>query len=149
MAEIRVFPLLQLLPYIEGELLSAHLPRALPQCKLCKACYTWLIAAIKENSCKAGCHFATFFQLKRGHLQVQYDGRDLWQCGTNYVRHHDDLPPGTCTIVPSGNPVKTALRLNRNPNEAPWEAAALIGFLIIMRLLVYCALRYKTKSRVR
>lgn len=82
-------------------------------------------------------------------MQIQYDGRELWQCGTQYVKMHTDLPPGSCTLVPAGQGVKVALRLNRSPNEIPWEAAALIGFLLFMRLLVYVALRIKTKSVVR
>ena len=89
------------------------------------------------------------FDLCCCYLQVQYDGRDLWQCGTNFVKHHDSAPAGSCTIVPNGQGVQTSLRLNRDPNEAPWEAAALIAFLFVMRFLVYVALRIKTKSVVR
>ena len=82
-------------------------------------------------------------------MQIQYDGRDLYNCGGYNGKHASGAPAGTCTLVANGLEVKNQLRLNRNPNEAPWEAAALIGFLLFMRTLVYIALRMKTRSKVR
>ena len=82
-------------------------------------------------------------------MQIQYDGRDLYNCYNYNGKKASGAPAGTCTLVTSGSEVKSVLRLNRNPNEAPWEAAALIGFLIFMRMLVYFALRMKTRSKIR
>jgi len=82
-------------------------------------------------------------------LQIQYDGRNLYNCGGYNGRHSADAPAGACTLVTNGLEVKNVLRLNRNPNEAPWEAAALIAFLLFMRTLVYVALRMKTRSKIR
>lgn len=31
----------------------------------------------------------------------------------------------------------------------PWEALALIGFLLFLRAMVYLSLRFKTKTKVR
>lgn len=99
---------------------------------------------------------AVFHSLYRARLrhvlisvQVQYDQRSLWNCGLSTAKKIDAAYPGSCTFVPSGTGVQKALRLSRSPNEAPWEAAALIAFLIVMRTLVYLALRWKTKSTVR
>ena len=78
-------------------------------------------------------------------LQVQYSGRNLYQCGDLNTKH----ATAGCTFVPNGQPVQQALRYNRNPNEVPWEAAALIGWLVVMRAMVYLALRMKTRSKVR
>lgn len=83
------------------------------------------------------------------HLQIQYDGVSLYNCGTYNGKKASGAAPGQCTLVPTGRSIQTTLRLNRNPNEAPWEAAALIGFLIFMRTLVYLALRLKTRSKIR
>jgi hypothetical protein len=33
-----------------------------------------------------------------------------------------------------------------NPDEWPWEAMALMGWLIVFRILIYIALRYKTSA---
>lgn len=82
-------------------------------------------------------------------LQIQYDNRPLWNCGLSTAKKIDAAAPGSCTFVPSGKGVQQVLRLSRSPNEVPWEAAALIAFLIVMRTLVYLALRWKTKSTVR
>ena len=82
-------------------------------------------------------------------MQIQYDGRNLYNCGGYNGKHASGAPAGTCTLVTNGLEVKNELRLNRNPDEAPWEAAALIGFLLFMRTLVYIALRMKTRSKVR
>jgi hypothetical protein len=81
--------------------------------------------------------------------QIQYSGRDLYNCGAYNGKHSNSAPAGECSLVDNGAGVKHILRLNRNPNEVPWEAAALIGFLIFMRTLVYIALRIKTRSKVR
>ena len=78
-------------------------------------------------------------------LQVQYSGRSLYNCGDLNTKHNT----AGCTFVPSGQGVQQALRYNRNPNEIPWEAAALIGWLVFMRAMVYLALRIKTRSKVR
>jgi hypothetical protein len=82
-------------------------------------------------------------------IKIQYDGRDLYNCGGYNGKHSSSAPAGACGLVENGQAVKETLRLNRNPNEAPWEAAALIGFLLFMRTLVYLALRMKTRSKIR
>ena len=82
-------------------------------------------------------------------VQIQYRGRDLWDCGYSKVQYHDSLPAGSCTFVPNGDAVKRALRMSQNPNDPPWEAAALIGLLILSRIAVFVGLSYKTSSKVR
>ena len=82
-------------------------------------------------------------------MQIQYSGRNLYDCGSSQVKHADQLPAGSCTFVPTGAAVQESLHLDRNPNEVPWEAAVLVGLFLIMRALCYVALRIKTRSRVR
>ena len=82
-------------------------------------------------------------------LQVQYKNRNLYNCGVSNAKKASSLPPGSCTFVENGAGVKDELRFLRNPNEWPWEAIALIGWLVVMRLVVYIALRIKTRSKVR
>ena len=39
--------------------------------------------------------------------------------------------------------------LQRDPNEWAWEPIALIAYLLFFRILVYIALRKRTKASVR
>lgn len=52
----------------------------------------------------------------------------------------------TCVAVPSGAPLQAALGLPANPDEAPWDAAVLVGMLVALRWGVYVVLRRRTKS---
>lgn len=45
--------------------------------------------------------------------------------------------------------MQTALGFSRNPNEWNWEVLALIAMLFFFRVLVYIALRIRTKAKVR
>ena len=82
-------------------------------------------------------------------VQIQYAGRNLYDCGSSQVKYASDLPVGSCSFVPNGAAVQESLHLDRNPNEAPWEAAVLCALFLVMRGLCYIALRIKTRSRVR
>lgn len=82
-------------------------------------------------------------------LKIQYRGRDLWDCGFTTTQWHDSLPPGTCRFVPNGAPVKNGLYLDQNPNDLPWEGAALVGLFFFSRIAVFLGLSWKTSSKVR
>ena len=58
-------------------------------------------------------------------------------------------PPPPCPPAVQCEPVENineALKTTTDINGPPWEAAVLMGFLILSRLLVYIALRMKTKA---
>ena len=82
-------------------------------------------------------------------VQIQCKDRGLWDCGFNTAQYHDSLPPGTCTLVPSGTPVEKGLHLDQDPNSVPWEGAALVGILILSRIAVFLGPSWKTSSKVR
>jgi len=82
-------------------------------------------------------------------VQIQYKGKDLWNCGFDTAQYVEDLPSGSCTFVPNGAQVQKALTMSQNPNDIKWEATALIGLLILSRIAVYVGLSYKTSSKVR
>ena len=75
---------------------------------------------------------------------MQYHGKALWSCGNSIARHHRDLPPGSCMYLAPGKAVQLGLALPRDVNEPPWEAAALVGILVFMKLLVFAALYFRT-----
>jgi hypothetical protein len=52
----------------------------------------------------------------------------------------------TCTPVPSGLPLQAALGLPANPDAPMWDAAVLVGMLVLLRWGVYVVLRRRTKS---
>ena len=42
--------------------------------------------------------------------------------------------------------INSSLKTNTDINGATWEAAVLVGFLIVSRIMVYVVLRMKTKA---
>ena len=76
---------------------------------------------------------------------IEYQGRTLWNCQSN----HPATDPVCVGKQVSGESLKDALGLYANPNTWPWQALALVGFLLGLRAMVYFALRYKTKTAIR
>jgi hypothetical protein len=52
----------------------------------------------------------------------------------------------TCTPVPSGPALQAALGLPADPDASMWDAAVLVGMLVLLRWGVYVVLRRRTKS---
>ena len=79
-------------------------------------------------------------------LKINWVGVELWDCaGSN--------PPAPaadprCTAVPPGG-LQARLHLQENTEQWPWEALALMAWLVIFRVAVYVALRRKTGARAR
>ncbi|KAK9808606.1 hypothetical protein WJX72_000468 [[Myrmecia] bisecta] len=80
-------------------------------------------------------------------LHIEFKGRTLYNCGQADPANPAQLP-AECTPV-TGAGIQQALRLQYSPNEWPWFALVLLGFLIVFRILIYVALRKKTTSKVR
>ena len=76
---------------------------------------------------------------------IEYQGRTLYTCNSS----HPQTDPACVGTAVSGESLKEALGLYDNPNTWPWQALALIGFLVGLRAMVYFALRYKTKTAIR
>lgn len=78
-------------------------------------------------------------------LKIQFRHMTLYDCGATYNPKHPESNPA-CTLVTD---VQDTLRLQRDPNEWTWEPIALIVYLLFFRILVYIALRKRTKASVR
>ena len=79
-------------------------------------------------------------------LKINWVGVPLWDCA-------GDNPPAPqadprCTLVPPGG-LQAKLRLQENTEQWPWEALALLAWLVIFRVAVYVALRRKTGAKAR
>ena len=75
--------------------------------------------------------------------QIEYKGVTLYNCGG--VSLPDPANNPACKPVPPGGFAELA-HLSENTERWPWEALALIGWLVAFRWLVYVALRVKTRS---
>jgi ABC-type Na+ transport system ATPase subunit NatA len=79
-------------------------------------------------------------------LKINWVGVPLWDCGgTNPPSPATDP---ACTPVPPGG-LQAKLHLQENTERWPWEALALLAWLVIFRAAVYVALRRKTGARAR
>ncbi|KAL4855816.1 ABC transporter G family member 22 [Chlorella vulgaris] len=80
-------------------------------------------------------------------LKLEFGGRTFYDCS---LQQKDFNPSDPWNYVASGQCVEVtdinaALNSTTDLNGPKWEAAVLIGFLIVSRIAVYLALRFKTK----
>jgi hypothetical protein len=79
-------------------------------------------------------------------LKINWVGVPLWDCaGANPPAPEADP---RCEAVPPGG-LQAKLHLQENTEQWPWEALALLAWLVIFRAAVYVALRRKTGARAR
>ena len=79
-------------------------------------------------------------------LKINWVGVPLWDCaGANPPNPGADP---RCVAVPPGG-LQAKLHLQENTEQWPWEALALLAWLVIFRAAVYVALRRKTGARAR
>lgn len=79
-------------------------------------------------------------------LKINWVGVPLWDCaGANPPRPQSNP---ACTLVPPGG-LQAKLHLQENTERWPWEALALLAWLVVFRAAVYVALRRKTGARAR
>ena len=57
-------------------------------------------------------------------LQVEYSGRTLYNCGTDYYPANYLTNPACVALPP--DTLRTQLKLQRSVTEWPWEAVALV-----------------------
>ena len=81
-------------------------------------------------------------------LQIHFRDKRVALCGLERVRMQKDAHVQRRCHVVSPEDLQEALSMTHNPDGPPWEAAALIGMLIIMRIAIYVGLRLKTCSSV-
>lgn len=74
--------------------------------------------------------------------KIEFGGRTLYYCADGEIPSD---PANTLTCVEADDNQK-ALNLFVNPNGPVWEVGVLFGYLIVVRILVYVALRVKTSS---
>ena len=79
-------------------------------------------------------------------LKVEYKGVTLYDCGGVSLPSPETNP--ACREVPPGGLAALA-HLQQNTETWPWEALALIGWLVAFRYAVYLALRIKTASKAK
>jgi hypothetical protein len=79
-------------------------------------------------------------------LKVEYKGVTLYDCGGVSLPSPETNP--ACKEVPPGGLAALA-HLQENTETWPWEALALIGWLVAFRYAVYLALRIKTASKAK
>ncbi|KAK9815539.1 hypothetical protein WJX72_005401 [[Myrmecia] bisecta] len=72
-------------------------------------------------------------------LKIEFGGRTFYDCGGLNLSNPESRP-SQCHPVD----LQAALKLPANPNTWHWDVLALIGWLILVRVLVYVALRRKT-----
>jgi hypothetical protein len=75
-------------------------------------------------------------------LKIEFQGRALYDCGGRDIPD-PELQPTLCRPTTD---LRQALRLQTDPNEWPWEAICLVAMLVGFRVLVYVALRLKTRT---
>lgn len=73
--------------------------------------------------------------------KIEFGGRTLYDCGG--VDVSDPTTNSTCVPVTDK---EAALGLFTNPDSPPWEVAVMFGYLIVLRIMVYYALRIKTSA---
>jgi hypothetical protein len=81
-------------------------------------------------------------------LQLEFGGRQFWDCSLQQEDFNPDNPwdyeaSGQCVPVAD---INAALGTTTDINAPKWEAAVLVGFLLLSRAMVYAALRMKTKA---
>ena len=81
-------------------------------------------------------------------LQIHFREKRVALCGLERVRLQKDAHVQRRCRVVSSEDLQEALSMTHNPDGPPWEAAALIGMLIVMRIAIYVGLRLKTRSFV-
>lgn len=79
--------------------------------------------------------------------QLEFGGRQFWDCSLQQEDFNPDSPSqyvasGQCIPVAD---INAALGTTTDINGPKWEAAVLVGFLLLSRGMVYAALRMKTK----
>ena len=93
-------------------------------------------------------------------LKVEYSGVTLFSCrgpaasdgspaggAAGVVVRNPEADP-SCSPVPPGG-LQAILHLQENTETWPWEAIALLGWLVVLRYAIYWALRRKTSSTAR
>ena len=93
-------------------------------------------------------------------LKVEYSGVTLFSCrgpaasdgspaggAAGVVVRNPEADP-SCSPVPPGG-LQAILHLQENTETWPWEAIALLGWLVVFRYAIYWALRRKTSSTAR
>ena len=97
-------------------------------------------------------------------LKVEYKGVTLYSCtgpaasdgsaaggaagGAAGVVVKNPETDASCSPVAPGG-LQSILRLQENTETWPWEAIALLGWLVVFRYAIYWALRRKTSSTAR
>jgi hypothetical protein len=80
-------------------------------------------------------------------LKIELRNTTIYNCGDTYSPSNPQNNPA-CTVIPRSQ-LKDTLRLQRDPNEWTWEPIALLAWLLAFRLVVYYALRARTKAKIR
>ena len=79
-------------------------------------------------------------------LKIEYKGVTLWDCGGASRVSPPPADNSACTPIPPGGLAAKA-HLQENTENWPWEALALLAWLLVFRYAVYVALRVKTASK--
>lgn len=81
-------------------------------------------------------------------LKIEYKGVTLWDCGGASRVSPPPADNPACTPIPPGGLAAKA-HLQENTENWPWEALALLAWLLVSRYAVYVALRVKTASKAQ